>query len=161
LKTDKNHTLQALIFHALKVGRTDFFVLLPPVMQFSIKNIAAAYLMMLMCIKIMAFPFLCFHYELNKDYIAANFCENKDKPELHCYGKCHLDKQLAKTGDLPTSNSSKESAKVLTVDFVENLQTINFDNNPVIVNKSYKSIQDPGSLQGYVESVFHPPLPMV
>ena len=35
-------------------------------------------------------------YLLNKSYIAAVLCENKDKPMMHCNGKCYLSKQLKK-----------------------------------------------------------------
>lgn len=40
--------------------------------------------------------FILINYQMNKDYISKNLCENKDKPMLHCNGKCHLRKQLAK-----------------------------------------------------------------
>lgn len=33
-------------------------------------------------------------YEINKEYIANNLCENRNKPEMHCNGKCHLRKQI-------------------------------------------------------------------
>ena len=36
------------------------------------------------------------HYEINKNYITQNFCENKNKPQLNCNGQCHLNKQLQK-----------------------------------------------------------------
>ncbi|MEE1884119.1 hypothetical protein [Pedobacter flavus] len=39
----------------------------------------------------------CFVYagfEVNKSYIVAELCENKDKPELNCNGKCFLKKKL-------------------------------------------------------------------
>ncbi|HET8837465.1 MAG TPA: hypothetical protein VFM82_00550 [Flavobacteriaceae bacterium] len=36
------------------------------------------------------------YYYLNQDYIAEFLCINKDKPEMHCDGKCYLMKQLAK-----------------------------------------------------------------
>ncbi len=34
------------------------------------------------------------YYQVNKDYIARVLCENRDKPQLHCDGKCYLAKQL-------------------------------------------------------------------
>lgn len=34
-------------------------------------------------------------YQANYDYYAEVLCENKDKPELHCDGKCYFAKQLA------------------------------------------------------------------
>ena len=35
-------------------------------------------------------------YMINYDYIVTRLCENKDKPEMECNGKCYLTKQLAK-----------------------------------------------------------------
>jgi hypothetical protein len=35
------------------------------------------------------------YYELNKKQITEQFCVNKDKPQLHCCGKCMLKKKLA------------------------------------------------------------------
>ena len=35
-------------------------------------------------------------YVVNYDYIVNVLCENKDKPEMECNGKCHLGKELAK-----------------------------------------------------------------
>ena len=47
-------------------------------------------------------------YEINRDYISKNLCENKAKPMMHCNGKCHLHKQLAqqekKENSLPYLN---------------------------------------------------------
>ncbi len=50
------------------------------------------------------------NYELNKDYIARNICENRNKPRSCCKGKCFLKKQMAKADkeeNLP-GNSHKE-----------------------------------------------------
>jgi hypothetical protein len=35
------------------------------------------------------------NYQLNKAEITAKYCENKDKPMMHCCGKCMLKKKLA------------------------------------------------------------------
>ena len=34
------------------------------------------------------------YYHANKDYIARVLCENRDKPQLHCDGKCYLARKL-------------------------------------------------------------------
>lgn len=34
------------------------------------------------------------YYQLNKEYIAATLCENKDKPDMKCNGKCYLTKKI-------------------------------------------------------------------
>src|SRR5210317_1535035 len=41
-------------------------------------------------------------YEFNKSQFIENYCENKDKPELKCNGKCHLSEQMI---DITDNNS--------------------------------------------------------
>ncbi len=41
-----------------------------------------------------ALPYI--EYEINKEYIAENLCQNKDKPFMNCKGKCYLKKQVKK-----------------------------------------------------------------
>jgi hypothetical protein len=38
-------------------------------------------------------------YAIDYDYITKVLCENKSKPAMHCNGKCHLMKQLAKEAE--------------------------------------------------------------
>jgi len=33
-------------------------------------------------------------YQLNKEYITNTLCENRDKPMMHCNGKCRLMKKM-------------------------------------------------------------------
>lgn len=35
-------------------------------------------------------------FKINQEYITANFCVNKDKPEMHCNGRCVLASKLKK-----------------------------------------------------------------
>ena len=35
-------------------------------------------------------------FKLNQGWIAENLCINRDKPETHCNGKCHLKAQIQK-----------------------------------------------------------------
>ncbi|MDB4926877.1 hypothetical protein [Mucilaginibacter sp.] len=41
-------------------------------------------------------------FELNKNYIATKLCENRDKPWLHCNGRCYFMKKI---------NAAQESEK--------------------------------------------------
>ncbi|MDY3351743.1 hypothetical protein PG357_07060 [Riemerella anatipestifer] len=34
------------------------------------------------------------HFKLNQSFIEANYCINKDKPQMNCHGKCYLEKEL-------------------------------------------------------------------
>lgn len=38
-------------------------------------------------------------YKVNYDYIVNFLCENQDKPEMHCDGKCYLSKALKSSQD--------------------------------------------------------------
>ncbi|WP_194765692.1 hypothetical protein [Tamlana sp. I1] len=64
-------------------------------------------------------------YVSNYDYIATVLCENTDKPELACNGKCYLTKQLAKEAqeseETPNKSQNKiESHNILFQDFEAN-----------------------------------------
>lgn len=52
------------------------------------------------------------------------FCVNKDKPELHCDGKCHLSKQLNPVITVKTERTNKETVAPSGVYF-SYVETIN------------------------------------
>lgn len=52
------------------------------------------------------------YYELNIDYITEKFCENKDKPQLQCNGKCHLAKEL-RVASLDVESDSGNQGKLI------------------------------------------------
>lgn len=59
------------------------------------KNLA-----LLLCLSVLLKPlFPVIEYAFNYDYIAGTLCENKDKVEMKCNGKCYLIKQMAKESD--------------------------------------------------------------
>ncbi|MBL7719261.1 MAG: hypothetical protein JNL72_10535 [Flavipsychrobacter sp.] len=51
-------------------------------------------------------------YRLNKDYIARNLCENRNKPKLKCNGKCQLNKQLKKANEQQEKESKQQQEEV-------------------------------------------------
>ncbi|MFB9291979.1 hypothetical protein [Persicitalea jodogahamensis] len=61
----------------------------------STKQRLAIGLLLLMCIKAWVMPLLYLDYELRKEFIIDNYCVNKNRPELHCDGKCYLATRLA------------------------------------------------------------------
>jgi hypothetical protein len=53
-------------------------------------------------------------WKANQTYIAANFCENRQKVEMKCDGKCYLRKQLAQLeNDSPTTPISSENEQTV------------------------------------------------
>ena len=61
--------------------------------------------------------FIVAGYEINKDFITKNICVNKNKPSLHCNGKCHLKKELSKDSESETGTKGpqKEKSETLTL----------------------------------------------
>jgi hypothetical protein len=98
-------------------------------------------------------------YELNKDYIAKNLCENRDKPQMKCCGKCCLRKQLKKADDGTDANGKQLPGK-LKVELADFLlpQKIKLTAQPATCsvrtyNPSMQHMHDYAALN----NVFHPP----
>ena len=52
-------------------------------------------------------------YSMNKNFIAAELCENRSMPKSCCQGKCFLKKQLQKEeSNKSTSGNSKEETNI-------------------------------------------------
>ncbi|WP_143083896.1 hypothetical protein [Flexibacter flexilis] len=60
------------------------------------KKVIIIFFAMLMLVQSLGKVWIMVAYQINKAYIEANLCENKDKPLMGCAGKCYLKKQLAK-----------------------------------------------------------------
>ncbi len=93
-------------------------------------------------------------FELNKKYIAQEFCENKVKPELHCEGKCYLMKKLKQAEE----KEQKQEHQSQTTHFQEALVVI------PMVFKQYAlaevKLHIPSSMgipQNIENSIFQPP----
>ena len=64
-----------------------------------ISTIIAFSLSGIMLLNILHVPFTYAYYYLDQSGFIALLCENKDKPELECNGKCHLKKITQKETD--------------------------------------------------------------
>ncbi|MGO4291211.1 hypothetical protein [Chitinophaga sp. RAB17] len=58
------------------------------------KLFITVFLMLIWLCQLSGRYFVMLDFYLNQEYIAANLCENRDKPAMHCNGKCHLSKKL-------------------------------------------------------------------
>lgn len=66
-------------------------------------------------------------YAVNYDYISEKLCENKNKPQLLCNGKCYLVKELAKTSEnAPKQNNLKISSGFTDVFLTDQIFTFDF-----------------------------------
>jgi hypothetical protein len=51
-------------------------------------------------------------FELNRNYIAAKLCENRNKPWLHCNGRCYFMKKIKQVQE-SEKNEERQSQKNL------------------------------------------------
>ncbi|HKC67364.1 MAG TPA: hypothetical protein VKG26_03990 [Bacteroidia bacterium] len=104
------------------------------------------------------FPFI--DYAINKEYIAKNLCENRNKPKLNCNGKCHLMKQLKKSSaDVPsdgntTKGSSNQEENCVHVASLFSFNTELVNSQP---NNSYIRTFKSTLPSNYLKDIFHPP----
>ena len=95
-------------------------------------------------------------YYVHKDFIAKNLCENKDKPQMHCEGKCCLKKKLAKESkDQAPSPRNQKSEQTVNLFYSESKFELK---NPgfLITTPLYFSYDDLHTC-GFQHTVFHPP----
>jgi hypothetical protein len=97
-------------------------------------------------------------YMVRKAYIIENFCINKEEPEKHCNGKCHLEKQVEKEVNSsnkdsvppPPRNDREESQEYLLSGLSEHQPPPMRDLATSLYFRSY--------FFQYVPFVFHPPI---
>ena len=59
------------------------------------KQVIGLFLLSVLLIKACIIPVIYLDFQLRKDFIVATLCENRDRPQLHCDGKCYLAKKIA------------------------------------------------------------------
>ena len=93
-------------------------------------------------------------YQVNKDYIAAFLCVNKDQPKRHCEGHCYLQKNLKKADDAEKNTINQHQKIEITLFYqalfrIEPIVYRNVINYPVHPDISYFFLA--------AQNTFHPP----
>ena len=106
--------------------------------------------------QILSSSLILLNYEFNTSYIIENFCENTDKPEMHCDGKCHLNKQIQADSEQKSETPAAESevmTLVLTVEETDSFEFNFFESDFLQANSLYLE----GNYSNPLQSIFHPP----
>ena len=67
------------------------------------------------------------YYALFTEDFVERFCENKERPELQCNGKCALSKMLAKKKQEERKPLNLDWLKTETILFLETLSALDFE----------------------------------
>lgn len=108
------------------------------------------------------FPVL--DYAINYDYISKELCENKDKPNSCCEGKCYLKKELAKEANSDTSTDKSNSSN--KKNFNQEQEILFYQESKTTVIENFHFIQKSTLDRNYSNhysyldssSVFRPPI---
>lgn len=92
------------------------------------------------------------------DFIKSELCENKEKVEMKCNGKCYLTKQLAKVAESEKGNEKNQPFIVeLSIVFYQdtnlNYAFLLLEEPNLKIEHSYKK----NYKFQYTNSIFHPP----
>ena len=98
--------------------------------------------------------FVYLGFEANQNYIAKALCENRDKPQLHCEGKCYLMKKLKQAQDKEQKQERQtQKPQVQEALLVDPLVFRQFVFNEIKFHIPYST----GMPQNIKNSIFHPP----
>jgi len=93
-------------------------------------------------------------FELNQKYIASNLCENRDKPWLHCNGKCFFMKKIKQAEERDKNEERQSQKNLLQKTFFESSSTVKFHTYLLqYINTPYKA---PVS-SSIIKTIFRPP----
>ena len=93
-------------------------------------------------------------FELNRHYIATKLCENRNKPWLHCNGKCYFMKKMKEADDKQAAGERETQKNLLQETYFETAGQVKFFTRVIgILHVSNSRIQLP---QGH-SSILRPP----
>jgi hypothetical protein len=103
------------------------------------------------------------HFYLNQQEITEMECENKNRPEMHCSGKCFLAKKLKLADEQLQNKKDKQSHSLQKIKSLEEtdlsvnlIESLVLHGTCIIVVKNPMIVRDHYSYQHFT-SVFHPP----
>jgi hypothetical protein len=98
-------------------------------------------------------------YVFDYEYISEVLCVNKDKPELHCNGKCYLMKSLAKAAKEEADQKKDNLLKKVDIPLFF-IQESEVPSVATIIKQEHRIIQTSPSFYSYEETsnFFHPPI---
>jgi hypothetical protein len=99
-------------------------------------------------------------YNLNKEYIVSALCENRDKPELACDGKCYLETKIEQSQEKSHDHSVPQiDLSKYPISLIDVVNSSNTEKEK-IYNKSefYEPVKKTDSFN---TSLFKPPINLV
>ncbi|QKJ65140.1 hypothetical protein HQN62_06100 [Flavobacterium sp. M31R6] len=99
-------------------------------------------------------------YVVNYEYISKVLCENKAKPMMHCNGKCHLMKELAKAteNEKPASSDKKGYTPVAELLFFQEIKAFSIASASFLEKEKNSNTYSNLYSKSHLDSLFRPPI---
>lgn len=95
------------------------------------------------------------NFKINQAYIASVLCENKEKPELKCDGKCQLNKKMAEQEETEKQLPPQIKLKELNL-FINKSKQVLCKSESTIIH-TFQIITQPHLCNGFSKAIFQPP----
>ena len=113
-------------------------------------------LILLIIVNTLTFTIIQGYYELNKEAITKTFCVNKENPEMHCEGKCHLHKMMTQASEEENTNHYQNSTSFFAeLSFIAGHFNVSF--NTKIIDKEFTTPYFLSITDSHLQSINHPP----
>lgn len=121
------------------------------------KLVPVSILFLLIFVQTYSIWFVTLSFNLNRDFIIKNLCENRSRPELHCKGNCVFTKKMKEQEKQEANNQGPVKIGVSFLD----LSARSFfaaAGIPVLISRtSYVMTDDPNKPVDRAFFIFHPP----
>ncbi len=115
------------------------------------------FLTALLTLRVLIVPAIFVDYQVRKAYIARYLCENRNRPELRCDGKCYLAKRLHAAQEQEQSQKGHELMRFLfELPFESPATEFVFSFNSLTHRVALPAYTPPVPAEG-AASIFHPP----
>ncbi|MCC9136942.1 hypothetical protein [Pontibacter silvestris] len=113
-------------------------------------------LLFVMLLQVFSKVMIVVDYQANRNYIIEFFCINKNKPELHCNGKCYLAKKLKKAEQAENKAADSNQKQKFEINLYCQALFLLPSVLPAVPDSSFPPYPFSHSSQEMV-SIFHPP----
>lgn len=128
------------------------------------RYITSILLLALILVQIGFRPAVVLNWKINQDLITEKYCENKNRPVMHCDGKCYLAKQFKKL-DLEEQKERSQhqlpekGMKQLEIPFIQPECNLDWSSELLISNNTKENYSTATTFYNfnYLHACFHPP----
>ena len=96
-------------------------------------------------------------FQLNQDYIAKTLCVNKNRPELHCNGRCYLMSKLKLVNEKEKKQAAKDTLNRMATSFLHRVYTTSLQAPTAAFIAKHSTHYKFTYYSQYITTVFRPP----